>query len=422
LQTKQQVLDDLYSLQRFGIKPGLERTYNILSDFGDPQDKFQSIHIAGTNGKGFTCSAMASILMESGFKVGLYTSPHLREFNERIIINGDMISDDDIIALAEKLMQYSEKINATFFEITTAMAFIYFAEKNVDIAVVETGMGGRFDSTNVLKPLVSVITDIGMEHQEYLGDTLQKIAFEKAGIIKEETPLVVSRKQTDVMHVFIDKADQMASSMHYAEDIADITVLSYNPDFTLNINLSFDNIKIENLKLPAAGIHQIRNLQLSLSALQLTREKFDFNQEQIIKGLEKIRENAFYHCRLELVRKSPMVLLDSAHNPQAIEALTNTLDNHGHSDTKWNILYAAMSDKDVKSILHFLKPYCKALYITEPRTDRSMPTEKIVEIAKELSFSRIIQNKNSKEAYSELIKQRNPILVCGSFFLVGEIF
>jgi dihydrofolate synthase / folylpolyglutamate synthase len=421
LHSKQEILDKLYSLQRFGIKPGLERTYKILSDFGDPQDSFTSIHIAGTNGKGFTCSAIASILMDAGYKVGLYTSPHLKEFNERIIINGKMISDDDIITLAERLIPYSETINATFFEITTAMAFIYLAQQNIDIAVIETGMGGRFDSTNVLYPLLSIITDIGLEHQEYLGNTLEQIAFEKAGIIKKKTPCLVSSIQEQILPVFQSKAKEMSAPMHYADDISQIRIISNNNDLTTNVDIRLDDYQIENLKIPVAGYHQIRNLGLALSGIRIINDKYHITNENIAGGLKNIRKNTNYRCRIELMNIDPLIIIDTAHNPQAINALVDTLKTHGHFEPKWDILYAAMNDKNVKNILESLKPLCRSITLTEPRTNRAMQTEKMARIAEWLAYNSIYQEKDAEKAYSMLIERGNNIFVCGSFFLAGEI-
>ncbi len=203
---KEEILAHLFSLQRFGIKPGLERTQHLLNFLGNPQNSFPSVHIAGTNGKGSVCSMLASVFMEAGYKTALYTSPHLVRFNERIRVNIIEISDNDIIRLAEILMPEGEKIGATFFEITTAMAFRYFAEQKVNVAVIETGLGGRFDSTNVLKPLLSVITSLDIDHTEYLGKTIKDIAFEKAGIIKENTPVIVSRNSTEAISVIKEKS------------------------------------------------------------------------------------------------------------------------------------------------------------------------------------------------------------------------
>ncbi len=420
MQRKQKILDILYSLQRFGIKPGLERTYKILSDFGEPHDSFPSIHVAGTNGKGFTCAVLASVLMEAGYNAGLYTSPHIKDFNERIIVNGGMISDDDIISLAEQLIPYSETINATFFEITTAMAFIYLANQNIDIAIIETGMGGRFDSTNVLKPLLTIITDIGLEHQEYLGNSLEEIAYEKAGIIKENTPCVIYSKSIKTLPVFIKKSKDMKSPLFFADDIADVRVHSFNADFSMDISIDIGDIKIDRLRCPFAGRHQIKNLKLALGGLIALGDKFDINSEALGKGLQNIRLNTNYRCRLELVNAEPPVLIDTAHNPQAIQALADALIQHGHSNTKWDILYAAMDDKDVESILNILKPHCRALIITEPKISRAMNIEKIAKKAQGIGIKKVIQLKDSTRAYDFCKARGNPLIICGSFYLVGE--
>ena len=419
--SKKDILNKLFSLQRFGIKPGLERTNKILSDYDNPQNTFPSIHVAGTNGKGFTCSAIASVLMEAGYKVGLYTSPHLVDFNERIIINGEMISDNEIIKLADEIIPYSGTINATFFEVTTVMAFIYFARQKVDIAVIETGLGGRFDSTNVLGPILSVITSIGIEHSEYLGNTLPDIAFEKAGIIKKNTPCVVFSENDIIYPVFHKKSIEMNTSLHFADKMNTINTHSYNSDFTLNLGISTDKWSIENTKLPFAGIHQIMNLKLALACLELISDKYNIQTKAIIDGLTLLKQNTNYKSRLEFIRKSPPLLVDTAHNPQAIEALIETLQLHGYDNTLWNILYSAMGDKDISSILGLLKKHCHTLYLTEPKTERSMKTEIIAQKAIELGYKKIIQVKDSKQAFSKANQENKPLIVCGSFFLVGEL-
>lgn len=419
--TKTDILDRLFSLQRFGIKPGLERTFEILADRGDPQDSFPSVHIAGTNGKGFTCSAIASILMEAGYRVGLYTSPHLKEFNERIIINGRMISDEDIVLLAKELIPYSEKINATFFEITTAMAFIYFAQQDIDIAVIETGMGGRFDSTNVLKPQCSIITDIGLEHTEYLGDKLEDIAYEKAGIIKSRTPCIISSKNYRLFPVFQKKAEDVDSSLFFAEEMVGVNVNKHNKNMTMGIKIAMDDLYIENINVPFAGKHHIKNLKLALSGLKMIRGDFSHNEVSIKSGLINLRKNTNYRCRMELLRENPPVLIDTAHNPQAIKALVETIKLHGLSDLKWDILYAAMEDKDVESILKYLRPICNSLILTEPKIDRSMQSEKLAEKAKKLGYRNIDEIRDAGEAYDTAVLRDRPLLVCGSFFLAGEL-
>lgn len=419
--TRKEILDRLYSLQRFGIKPGLERTFKILSDHGDPQDSFPSVHVAGTNGKGFTCSAIASILMDAGFRVGLYTSPHLKDFNERIIINGEMIPDEDIILLAKQLIPYSGKINATFFEITTAMAFIYLAEKDIDIAVIETGMGGRFDSTNVLKPEASIITDIGLEHTEYLGDKLEDIAFEKAGIIKSNTPCIISSKNYRIFPVFQKKAEDVGSSLFFAEEMAGVNVHKYKKNMTMDLKIEMEDLFIEDINAPFAGKHHLKNLKLALSGLKLIRDKFSYDAVAIRSGLINLRKNTNYRCRMEILREEPPVLIDTAHNPQAIKALVDTIKQHGLSDFAWDILYAAMEDKDIDSILKYLKPLCNELILTEPKIDRAMKTEKMADKARKLGFKNVTEIKNARKAYGKAMQRQKPLLVCGSFFLAGEV-
>ncbi|MDX9791266.1 MAG: Mur ligase family protein, partial [Candidatus Kapabacteria bacterium] len=218
--SKENILKELFSKHRLGIKPGLERTLILSDSVGNPHDKFKSIHVAGTNGKGSVCSTLSSVFTEAGFKTGLYTSPHLIDFNERIKIDGNCINDEKIIEYYNRLKISGDKINATFFEITTVMAFMYFAESNVDIAVIETGMGGRFDSTNIILPILSIITKIDFDHSEFLGDSLEQISYEKAGIIKQDVPCVIS-KNTRVVYNFIKKSSK-SDNLHFSEYFGDV--------------------------------------------------------------------------------------------------------------------------------------------------------------------------------------------------------
>ncbi len=415
---KIQILNDLYSLQRFGIKPGLERTEYILKKAGNPHKSLKCIHIAGTNGKGTVCGTIASILIEAGCKTALYTSPHISKFNERFLINGKMIDDDELVSLAEEFMEYGRECGATFFEITTAMAFKYFARNNPDFCVIETGMGGRFDSTNVIEPVLTVITEIGLEHTQYLGDTIEKIAFEKAGIIKKNVPVICSVRKSDALKVIKDIAAEKSSEFISPCNLFKIRKIRYNDDITMSFSLFSENNPPLKILSPFAGEHQIRNILTSVSAV---KKLGNFNDEYISTGIKKAKENSAIKGRIELIRKNPPFVIDSAHNPEALEMLSDTLQKCLGDNMEWTVLFAAMNDKDVSKMLKAIKPLCRQLIITKPPNERSLEPAAISSEAGLLGFNNIILSEHSQEAADLLFRQNTPSLVCGSFFLLGSI-
>jgi len=263
---KKQLLEKLFSLHRFGIKPGLERISLLLNEFGNPQNKYKKIHVAGTNGKGTVSSCIASILQESGLKVGLYTSPHFFSFNERIKVNGKDIDDDSVCALLEKMFEFSTDF--TFFDFTTALAFIYFAEQKVDYAVIEAGMGGRFDSTNIIIPEVSVITQIDLDHQEYLGNTIEEIALEKAGIIKQGVECVVAEQKHNIKEIFRKTAAEKQSELMFVDEHYFAKGIKFNPDLTTEFTAITPKGEYK-IKSPLAGRHQIRNVLTAIAAVEM---------------------------------------------------------------------------------------------------------------------------------------------------------
>lgn len=413
---KQIILEKLFSLHRFGIKPGLERTLSLLESCENPHNSIKTIHIAGTNGKGSVAAILASILTEAGYTTGLYTSPHIKDFNERIRINGHMIEDNEIVRLAENLLPNAEESGATFFEITTVMAFKYFADRNVDIAIIETGMGGRFDSTNVINPLLSIITNISMEHKEYLGDTLEKIAFEKAGIIKKDVPVILGNIKSEIEHVFESKSDKI----EYAKNVVDIENIQYLKDLKYMLDLKLDGIKYEFLKLNIAGFAQIENLSIAFASLKHLFKYFIISNKNIYNGIRNVKSNTGLSSRIELINPTLPVIFDVAHNPDAILNLVNTIDKSEYKGLKWNIVLALMKDKDVKTVLNYLKPIINELVITKPTTERANDTKSIKHIASELNIkSLIIENPN--DAYKFILSENKPSLIVGSFYLIGDI-
>ncbi len=421
-QRKYLILDQLYALQRLGIKPGLERTLSLLQSGGNPHVKYPSVHVAGTNGKGAVCCAVASVLSEAGYRAGLYTSPHILDFNERIRINGEKIPDDDIVRLADYFMPHSEQIGATFFEITTAMAFKYFAESDVDIAILETGMGGRFDSTNVAAPLVSVITPVSIDHTEYLGSKLDEIANEKAGIIKPCVDVVLAQNPDVVSGIIRQRADKSDSKILLPDDFVRIENIRYNSDFTTEADIIFSGEKIANALYPLSGRHQVQNLQTALTALQSIRGQFEFSNDNIRSGIANIKKNTGYSSRTELIRSGPPVILDVGHNPAAIQSAIDTLAIHGHGKVKWRIVFGAMNDKNVGAILHLLQPICSELIAARPNTQRAMATGRIAELAGLAGIINILETDNAGSAITLAFDKSVPTLIIGSFYMAEQAY
>ncbi len=414
------ILDKLYSLHRFGIKPGLERTFSLAKFAGNPHKKFPLVHVAGTNGKGSVSSYIASILTEAGYKTGLYTSPHLAKFNERIRINGREISDTELIALAEMLMPESDRLGCTFFEITTVMAFKYFESKNVDIAVIETGMGGRFDSTNIITPEVSVITTIGLEHREYLGNSLAEIAFEKAGIIKQSVTAVIGPNEQEAMIVLANAAIEKDAPAIYC-NMAKHGNYKLNGDLSMTVDIYGAADDYTGLLSPLGGRHQVGNLKASVLAIESLAGRFNVSKQDIIRGIKNLVHNTGLAARTKLLRAEPPLIIDVSHNSQSVRALVNLLAESNFRNIKWNILLALMDDKDAPGILQLLKPVCRSMTITKPSTERSFAPEVLMNIAGGIGIEHIAAEPNPANAMGAVLKNGGPALVLGSFYLIGEL-
>ena len=420
MEKKKKLLDKLFAMQRFGIKPGLERTEALLDKLDNPHRKLKTIHVAGTNGKGSVCSMLASVFTSMGYKTGLYTSPHLFDFNERIRINGEKISDDSLVDLAEKVIKKAEKIEATFFEITTAIAFDYFASQNVDIAIIETGMGGQFDSTNVLKPILSIITRVDVDHTEYLGDTIELIAAEKAGIIKPGTPVILSENIEAVQQIIKQKANSVGSEFIYSPDR--FTEFNYTIDneLQLNIDAVSTNYQYKNLTVGIAGTRQHENIKTVITALEIIGDAMGIMPFNIFVGLKNVVRNTGLCGRIQMVQSDPPIIFDVAHNPNSFAALKSTL-LEAMPYTRFTVVFAAMSDKDYASVLVELKEFCDAVILTRPNLERAATTAKLEEAARNAGFTSIETAATPNEAFV-LGKEKNcPLLVAGSFYLLGEI-
>ncbi len=421
------LLSELYSMTYSGrIKPGLERISALCAAVGNPHRRLNAIHVAGTNGKGSTSALLASILQSAGYCVGLYTSPHIRAFNERLRINGTTIDDADIMRLAQPLMSLGKEIGATFFEITTAMAFQWFAERRVDVAVIETGLGGRLDATNVISPLLSIITQIDYDHQEYLGTSITDIAGEKAGIIKEGAPVVVAPQSqrhgesvaATIRAVFEKRAALVGSAITFAEDVVHVETDSIRPDLTMNVSV-LNNDVLRYYDVGLAGIHQTGNVASVLSALPHLRDILFFDESHVRSGLANVVINTGIEGRIQLIRTTPTVVLDVSHNPGGIRALCNTLRSAGYPDHSWHVVFGAMMDKDISGMLNELHPLVSTLHLCTPTFSRAATTEALNQIAQSIGYGRISTHTSVASAVDRSLL-RGPTIICGSFHVADE--
>ena len=404
----------MYGLRRFGIILGLETIKRILSALGNPHENFTSIHVAGTNGKGSVASALSSILHESGYKVGLYTSPHLVRFNERICINNCQISDADVVKSYKAVQQvHHGDRSPTFFEFATAMALYEFGRQKVEWAVIETGMGGRYDATNIITPAISIITNVSMEHRDYLGNTLAQITREKAGIIKQRTPVVTAVKQKQAQSVVQRVAHKKSAP-----------VFMLGKNFTVRRNRTgyFSYYGIENtwhdLQTPLLGHYQVQNAALALAASELLNKlKAEISFKSIKNGLTKTR----WPGRLEIVSDKPLVILDGAHNLIAARNLSKFLAEN-LANRRITLVVGILNDKPYESMLKSLLPVCSRAIITRAKTDRALPTQKLYATAKKI-ISDVTTVADVAKAAKHAIETAGPddvVCIAGSLYVVGE--
>lgn len=415
-----ELIDELYSKRTKGIKLGLDRVKSVLQKFGNPQDSFKSIHIAGTNGKGSVSKIIYSLLRAHGVKTGLFSSPHLTRFTERILVNDEEISESDVVRLVEKIKPFGDEL--TFFEYITVMAFLYFQEKQVDYAVLETGMGGRLDSTNVVTPTISVITSIGLDHQDYLGNDLKSIAGEKTGIIKEGVPVVSSSQEKEAEEVIKKKAEERGSQ-----------IFIYGRDFTGELKyMSFDGIIFNfypstsqpleispqpDLYLSLSGIYQVENASVALKAFMTFFPLWDDLK------IRNALKNVIIPGRLEVISKEPLIILDIAHNPQAIRALIKTV--RFLTTKKPVVVFSIMKDKDLNGFLSEFEDYAEEIIFTSPQYERALKYEELIMRINGAS-KKIYSEPKAFEAFKKGLDlcKSNPVLflLCtGSAYLIGEI-
>lgn len=417
------------------FKKDLTNTIILCKHLGDPHHKFKSIHVAGTNGKGSVSHMLAAILQTAGYKVGLYTSPHLRDFRERIKINGEEVNEEFVVKFTEQMKPLIEEIEPSFFEITVAMAFDYFAKEKVDIAIVEVGLGGRFDSTNIIRPELSVITNIGRDHMNILGDSLEKIAFEKAGIIKQNVPVVIGEFLPETKPVFQKIAAEKEATVYYAKK--NRIVLSWQwsgrtPSEQKPARPSGGNeliIEVEekgktdhkkyHLDLP--GIYQSKNLLTVLEACSVLKGlDYDLDETDIRTGLQRTKKLTGLHGRWEIIHEHPTIVLDVGHNEDGIKQITQQLELTTYHEL--HIIIGLVKDKEVEKVLSFL-PRSAHYYFTRAQIPRALPTDVLKSIAEGQNLDGEVYPDVNTAIKAALAKSHKDdlILVCGSVFLVGEV-
>lgn len=407
-------VDYLFSLERVGIKYNLSniKKLTLLSD--NPQKKFKAIHIAGTNGKGSTASITASVLKESKYKVGLYTSPHIKDFRERIRVNGKTISKDYVIDYTNSLYKYIEEIKPSFFEVTTAMAFKYFAESKVDFAVIECGLGGRLDSTNILQPIVSVITSISIDHTEYLGNSIKSITSEKAGIIKSNVPCVTGNlteyQLSIIKKICRDKKSELIESSSIILKNRYISNKGYELYFLG-----------ERLILPLYGRYQLHNVKTAFAVLfYLIGENIaDTGLSEIMNGLLKLEENTGYNYRFRIINESPQIILDVSHNANGLSKLKESLRLIKHRNLI--IIFGMMFDKEIGKCINELEKLNGFMIFTKPDYKRAGNPEDFIKHLSKKSRYAIKENVKESFMYAKSIaKKGDLLLVTGSFFMVSD--
>ncbi len=426
--TYSQAIEYLYSqlpmFSRIGaaaIKEDLTNTILLCRELGNPHQHFKSIHIAGTNGKGSTSHMLASVLQTAGYKTGLYTSPHLRDFRERIRIDGQVITEKFVSGFVERIQPHIALIQPSFFEITVAMAFDYFAKEKVDIAVIETGLGGRLDSTNVISPELCVITNIGWDHMNLLGNSLPQIAFEKAGIIKAGIPVVIGESNPETDQVFIQKAAAENAPVHFADKNRYAAEWQYHRHrLTVTVANRFNDER-EEYSLDLPGYYQTHNLVTVLEALQQLRQLgWKLEKKDINKGLSLTKKQTGLHGRWELVHEHPDVILDVAHNEDGMRQLLEQLELASFREL--HLVIGMVKDKKIESVLQLL-PSTAHYYFTQAQIPRALPSAQLAELAAGFQLhGKIYPDVNS--ALMEALSHAHAddlVLVCGSVFVVGEV-
>ena len=414
-----QAIEYIHSLEKFGIKPGLERIKALCEILGNPQDKLKIIHVAGTNGKGSTSTMISQILIKNGYNTGLYISPYVTDFRERIQFNGNMIEHSELAECVEKVKAAVETLlekgeQTTEFEALTATAFVYFEKKKCDFVVLEVGLGGRFDATNIIKaPFVSVIASISLDHTAILGDTVEKIAFEKCGIIKFGAETVVyPLQQPEAMKVIEETCNQRMNTLC----VPDISKLEIGEELIEGTKAKYDGIEF---LLPLAGKHMIYNAVTAIEAIRsLKRFGIDVSKDTIASGIA----SSVMPARMELIRKKPVIILDGGHNEGCANALAEYIRKH-LADKRIIMVSSMMADKDYLSYMRVVAPFANVFVATKADVPRALSSDELCEVAKEFCADchSIADPFKAITAAANITENEDALIICGSFYLAGEV-
>lgn len=403
------------------FKKDLTNIHILCERLGNPQEQFKTIHIGGTNGKGSTSHMLASVLQTAGYKTGLYTSPHLYDFRERIRIDGIMADEGFVVDFVKNIKPVLEEIEPSFFETTVAMAFTYFAHKKVDVAVIEVGLGGRLDSTNIIHPELAIITNIGWDHTNILGNTLEAIAGEKAGIIKNGVPVVIGERKEETEKIFIRTAEEKKAPIFFAEDYFQTNSFIWqNHKLILDV-LDIKSKKVNSYQLDLPGIYQKKNIQTVLTAIELLQKKdFTISNSAVHEGLKKVVKNTGLHGRWEVIHEQPAVVLEVAHNKDGIQQMLEHLKNIRFKQL--HMILGMVKDKDIMPVLELL-PKDAHYYFTNAHIPRALDAASL----KEQAAKAYLQGSafdHVDEALANALNEASEddlIIVCGSIFLVAEV-
>lgn len=423
-----ETLDFLYQqlpmFQRVGapaMKKDLRNSLELMRVLQYPHLSLPAIHIAGTNGKGSVTHLLAAIYQAAGYRVGCYTSPHYKDFRERIKINGEFVSKEFVVDFVDQIKPHIQELEPSFFELTVAMAFQYFREEQVDLAIIETGLGGRLDSTNVLTPLLSIITNIGYDHQEFLGGTLPEIAGEKAGIIKPKVPVLIGEFQEEVWSVFEKKAEEQRSVIHRADQIIELSNWKLGNE---KVEFAYRELSSESpvnlIESDVWGAYQQKNFRTALAAVSLLKGKVRASEEAIHDGLSNVRGTTFFLGRCQIKSTNPTILFDSAHNVDGMKALLSQLESLDYK--RLHVVFGAVKDKKLKPVIEIL-PEKAFYYLAKPNIPRGLDERELKEKFDQQGLN-AESFLDSRLAYENAKKAASPddlILVCGSIFLVAEL-
>lgn len=423
-----QILEDIFA--RFPMyhkqgssayKEGLENIEELAQMAGNPQDKLVTIHIAGTNGKGSVAHLLSSYFQELNYKTGLFTSPHLVDFRERIKINGVSISEEEVIHFFKKYQSQIDPIEPSFFEITTVLAFDYFANQKVDIAIIETGLGGRLDATNIIHPILSIITNVGLDHQQLLGNTLPKIAMEKAGIIKPDTPVLIGEPNPKTLPVFQAVATRQNAPLYTTTDNLKVEqVQSMNPSKTAIRVKRYNEIIYPYIEFPLSGNYQLKNINTFIHAVELLNSILKIKEDKLAQAIQNWIENTQLMGRWQQISEKPQIICDVGHNQDAFQLIVPQL-NAVEAKTKYAIL-GFVDDKDLTHIVDVL-PHDFQYYLCKAPIDRALDPEKLLTIFQKEGLTCTLYSPSVYETFKYLRSQINPndfVFISGSFFVVGD--